>query len=74
MVKRVGVENEAATVCPSSTALERTTPEIGLVMVAYPRFVSAFFTFSREVLTCCCAWIYARRVCSKSLLLMRPLS
>ena len=34
MVKRVGVWNEAATVCPTSTLRETTMPSTGDLMVA----------------------------------------
>ena len=74
MVKRVGVLKLLATVCPSSTALLSTTPSMGLVMVAYPRLVCAFFTFSLWLVRVCCALMNESLTCSYSLALMSPFS
>jgi hypothetical protein len=50
MVKSTGAWSDAATVCPTSTLREMTTPSMGEMMFVYERLT--------------CAWLRAARVCS----------
>ena len=44
MVKSVGACSDAATVCPTSTLREMTTPSIGETMVVYERLTCAWLS------------------------------
>ena len=41
-MKSVGAESDAATVCPTSTLREMTTPSMGEMMFVYERFTCAW--------------------------------
>ena len=49
---RIGAWNDAATVWPTSTLREITTPSIGVVMIVWLRSTSAWLRFA-------CAWLSA---------------
>ena len=65
MVKSVGVWNDAATVCPTSTARETTMPSMGLVMVAKARFVAAWSRSARACSTLAFVLESAAAICSR---------
>ena len=65
MVNRVGVWNEAATVCPTSTARETTMPSMGLSMRANARLVAAWSRSARACKTFARALDRLAAICSR---------